>query len=267
MRWPTCVLDRRMRPRRQFRVRGVRRSRYRRRPGEAGRADSGHHRRARPGKDPCLPWRNRCCGGRCRRPWSPSAPVSRKSCAGSIGRLDADDSRRDLVYLLGPVCHSGRVGEDVSGGRTPHRPIRATGTTQLAPERVERTASAMTGTAARSPPRLLSSTATMAMDVCRCSDAMRLSVVTRVVKPARSATVRSSSSRSERQLWKVADSTTTLPSCCWSGWRRRDDTPTSRRTFTLGRQEGTAQSGLRAAAAQTAVAPARRTAATALGSI
>ncbi len=66
---------------------------------------------------------------------------------------------------------------------------------------------------------------------------------------------------------KTADSTTAPPRCCWSGWRRRGDTPTSRRTLTPGCQEEAAQLGLRAAATQTAVAPARKTAATALGSI
>ena len=54
----------------------------------------------------------------------------------------------------------------------------------------------MTGTAARSPPGLLVSTATMAMDACRCSNAVRLSVALSAVKPAHSAAVRSSSSRS-----------------------------------------------------------------------
>ena len=95
---------------------------------------------------------------------------------------------------------------------------------------------------------------------------MRLSVVTRVVKPRRSATARSSWSRSARQLWNTAVSTKTPPSCCWSGWRKRGDTPTSRRTFTPKCQEEAEQSGLQAAAAQTADAPARRTAAAALGS-
>ena len=76
----------------------------------------------------------------------------------------------------------------------------------------------------------------------------------------------SSLSGSERQSWKTADSTATPPSNWWSGWRRRGDTPTSRRTFTRGIQERAAQSGLRVAAAQTADAPARRTAVAALRS-
>ena len=85
-----------------------------------------------------------------------------------------------------------------------------------------------------SPPTLLSSTATMAMDACGCSFAMRLSVVTSVVNALRSATASSSLSGSERQSWKTADSTATPSSNWWSGWRRRGDTPTSRRTFTRG---------------------------------
>ena len=186
--------------------------------------------------------------------------------AGSIGRPDADDSRCDLGDTTSPSLRAhrgGRFGRPSTG----HRLNLTTGTRQFSPGRVDRMAAAMVEAAARSPPRRLSSTAMIAMGACGCSSAMRLSVVTRVVKPPRSATARSSSSRSERQLWKAADSTTTPPSCCWSGWRRRGDTPTSRRTFTPGCQEGETQSGLRAAAAQTAVAPARRTAATALGSI
>ena len=50
----------------------------------------------------------------------------------------------------------------------------------------------------------LSSTATMAMGACGCSLAMRLSVVTSVVNPLRSATASSSLSGSERQSWKTA---------------------------------------------------------------
>ena len=141
-----------------------------------------------------------------------------------------------------------------------HRRTRAIGTRRCSPGRVDRMASAMPAAPATSPARVPWSTAMMATGACGCSAAIRLSVVTKAVKPPRLAAARSSSSRSEPQLWSSADSTATTPSCSRSGRRRRGDTPTSRSTFTPGRQEGVAQSGLPAAAAQTADAPARRTA-------
>ena len=89
--------------------------------------------------------------------------------AGTIGRLDADDLRCDLGDTLGPVRHFRRTGADVSGGRVrvidaPVRPGRGSSR----PEESTRMASAMVETAARSPPRLLSSTAMIAMGACGC---------------------------------------------------------------------------------------------------
>jgi len=202
-----------------------------------------------------------------------TSDTSTRICGGDpLGRTDQPSGYGRFVARLGrytltsPSLRARRRG---CFGRTSkgHRRTRATGTRQFSPGSVERMASAMVAEAARSPARLLLSTAMMAMGACGCSSAMLLSAVTMAVKPPRSAAARSSSSRNERQLWKTADSTATPPSCRWSGWRRRGDTPTSRRTFTPGRQDGAAQSGLRAAAAQTADAPARRTAVAALRSI
>ena len=93
---------------------------------------------------------------------------------------------------------------------TGHGHTRATGMTQFSPGGVVRTASAMPETAARSPARLLLSTAMMAMGAYGCSAAMRLSVVIRVVKLLRSAASRSSSSRGERQ-WIAVPCRRTVP--------------------------------------------------------
>ena len=95
---------------------------------------------------------------------------------------------------------------------------------------------------------------------CRCGRGRRgLHVV--VTAPSRS-----SSSRSERRLWNTADPTAAPPSCCWSGWRRARRHTDVKEYLHAGVQDGAARSGLRAAAAQTAVAPARRTAVAALRS-